>query len=223
MNLLEPELQQKLDDQLGKFLRAVRNAPESVETRGLGEKIISDFENKLFPGIRELWESERRVSTLLFLDGNREPREEIQVEALHKAFSALAPFLFDSFTDNEDADLLSKSIKTYFGLRGLQVGDGSNGFLGLIVDANRGEVRRVGFMPTAFFIPDSAEFYTFLCAWNARPDGATQHQWINGYPGNPAAGAMRSVKRNVNEKLMVLDIRLASRVPPRLEKIVNVP
>lgn len=93
-----------------------------------------------------------------------------------------------------------------------------SGYLGLIVDQARGEVRRKGYQPTVYFNADSAEWHTLVVAWRAGSDGATQAQWENGYRGKRSAAAMRNVKSRVNDKLSVLDVELAPRVPPRIRE-----
>ena len=106
---------------------------------------------------------------------------------------------------------------------GKNIPPGEYGFLNLKVDTEHCEVRRNGHHAVAYFKRDSAEWHTFVVAWNAGKTGATQQQWTNGYPGDPAPEARKSVKRNVNDKLQVLGIRLALRTPPKLEQIDEVP
>jgi hypothetical protein len=101
------------------------------------------------------------------------------------------------------------------------------GYLGLVVDEAHGEVRRTGQdyeRLTASFIVGTSEWHTFLVAWKAENDGATEEAWRNGYPGGQKLQSRRAVKRRVNEKLGILDVRLEKRVPPKLidKNVTNV-
>ena len=81
-------------------------------------------------------------------------------------------------------------------------------YLGLIVDENRGEVRRKGNRNTVSMDPDSAMWHTFIVAFRAGGCGATKAAWENGYPGEMNASAMRSVKKDVRTKLISLGVTL---------------
>ncbi len=130
-----------------------------------------------------------------------------------------------------DADETSRWLKTLIhtlrtstqsaGMDNL-VSDGSS-FLDLKVDRIRGEVRRVGNRNVVCFRPESAELHTFIVAFDSGDVGATKQKWMNGYPGDTSRGkaqdAMRSVKKVVSGKLLVLGLRLKKGVPPTLEEV----
>ncbi|WP_437206621.1 hypothetical protein [Planctomicrobium sp. SH664] len=82
------------------------------------------------------------------------------------------------------------------------------GYLGLSVDRARGEVRRVGFKPTVYLGSESAALHMFLVAFNAGEKGATTEELLKNYPADQRSTHRANVKRNVNNKLHVLDVRL---------------
>src|SRR5262249_43804823 len=87
------------------------------------------------------------------------------------------------------------------------------GYLGLLVDEARGEVRRLGKRHdagaprTVRLDTASAEGHTFLVAFRAGERGATDEEWEKGYPGGPVERRrMRNCKSRVKKKLEGLDL-----------------
>jgi len=81
-----------------------------------------------------------------------------------------------------------------------------SGYLGLVVDEARGEVRRAGHNRgnAVTFDVDAADWHTFLTAWRAGEQGATDAQWRTGYPGDWSQRRKR--KSAASDKLSVLNI-----------------
>jgi hypothetical protein len=86
------------------------------------------------------------------------------------------------------------------------------GYLGLIVDEARGEVRRevkdadgCQKLKVVEFETDSAEWRTFLVAYHAGEQGATNAEWERGYPGDWPSRRKR--KQAAGEKLARLNVR----------------
>lgn len=80
------------------------------------------------------------------------------------------------------------------------------GYLDLMVDRERREVRRSGDKHQENFVKLSGDcdWHTFLVAFDAGPTGATNAQWERGYPGK--WDARRKRKSAVQEKLVELDV-----------------
>jgi hypothetical protein len=101
--------------------------------------------------------------------------------------------------------------------------DPKPGYLNLIVYKESGKVRRVGKVDRfgrpkeALFETDSAEWHTFIVAYQAGERGATGEEWREGYPGE--WDARRKRKAEVKAKLSVLDID----IPDRSLRLVDLP
>lgn len=81
-----------------------------------------------------------------------------------------------------------------------------SGFLGLVVDEARGEIRRPGFNggePVRFQV-ESSEWHTFFVAFKAGESGATDAEWKSGYPGTWSARRKR--KSDAGAELVRLNI-----------------
>jgi len=94
----------------------------------------------------------------------------------------------------------------------------SPGFLGLMVDEANGRVRRVGYeaKPDIQF-PVTAEssdrsvspvWHTFLVAFNAGGNGATNEMWMDGYTGDVNGKGPAQSKQRVKKELQKLDLTL---------------
>ena len=91
-----------------------------------------------------------------------------------------------------------------------------HGYLGLVVDELRGEVRRVNLGAAVYFDPDSLAWTVFLAAWNGGDLGCSKREWE--YRDDLLHDPIRekAIRRDVNKKLRILSIRLQPRRPPRL-------
>lgn len=95
------------------------------------------------------------------------------------------------------------------------------GHLGLNVDEQHGEVRREGYrMPIHFVVP-SLEWLIFLAAWNGGACGCSVEQWERRDRMLKVKDREKSIRRNVNDKLKRLGIRLKPRRPPRFVELTR--
>ncbi len=83
------------------------------------------------------------------------------------------------------------------------------GYLGLIVDVKHAEVRRAGEryeqLPPVCFEVGTAEWHTFLVAFQAGEHGASEDAWKNDYHGDWKSGR-KNAKHRAAAKLNLLDI-----------------
>lgn len=91
-----------------------------------------------------------------------------------------------------------------------------HGYLGLVVDELRGEVRRVNLDPVVFFKPDSLAWTVFLAAWNGGESGCGKGEWDCREDLLQDPIREKAIRRDVNQKLRILSIGLEPRRPPRL-------
>jgi hypothetical protein len=91
-----------------------------------------------------------------------------------------------------------------------------SGYLGLVVDEERGEVRRSNYDAPVCFLPDSVAWTVFLAAWNGGESGCSQEIWESREDLLQDPIREKAIRRDVSKKLRVLGIRLQLRQPPRL-------
>lgn len=90
------------------------------------------------------------------------------------------------------------------------------GYLGLVVDEERGEVRRCSFDAPVCFEPDSLTWTVFLAAWDGGEPGCSQENWDRRDDLLQDPIREKAIRRDVNQKLRILGIRLVPRCLPRL-------
>lgn len=90
------------------------------------------------------------------------------------------------------------------------------GYLDLLVDEQRGEVRRCNFGAQVCFEPDSVAWTVFLAAWNGGESGCSHEIWDCRGDLLQDPITVKAIRRNVNQKLSILRIRLEPRRLPRL-------
>ncbi len=91
-----------------------------------------------------------------------------------------------------------------------------HGYLGLVVDELRGEVRRANLDTAVCFEPDSLAWKIFLAAWNGGESGCSKGEWDCRDDLLQDPIREKAIRRDVNQKLRILSIRLEPRRPPRL-------
>jgi hypothetical protein len=92
-----------------------------------------------------------------------------------------------------------------------------SGYLGLIVDMERGEVRREGKNCTVNFQTESAEWYWFATMFRCGDRGATSDQIAANYPTSSSShAAMRQARARVVDKLYVLGVGASRGYPAKL-------
>lgn len=96
-----------------------------------------------------------------------------------------------------------------------------DGYLGLIVDEQQGEVRRRGLNVTVSFQVGSVPWQIFLIAWESGATGCSVEDWLRHKSDMQIEGISKYHSRNVNDKLAVLGLRLELRRPPRLVEIAQ--
>lgn len=96
-----------------------------------------------------------------------------------------------------------------------------DGYLGLIVDEQQGEVRRRGLNVAVSFQVGSVPWEIFLIAWESGATGCSVENWLRHKSDMQIEGISKYHSRNVNNKLAVLGLRLELRRPPRLVEITQ--
>lgn len=94
-----------------------------------------------------------------------------------------------------------------------------DGYLGLRVDAQHHDVRRLGWPATVTFKPNSKEWQIFRMAWEAGAQGCSTADWNRLEWELEIVGISKSHRQSVSNKLAVIGLRLACRCPPRLIEI----
>lgn len=90
------------------------------------------------------------------------------------------------------------------------------GYLGLVVDEERGEVQRYSFDAPVCFEPDSLTWTVFLAAWDEGEPGCSPEKWDLRDDLLQDPIREKSTRRDLNQKLRILGIRLVPRCLPRL-------
>ena len=94
------------------------------------------------------------------------------------------------------------------------------GAFGLRVRKQSGLVKRDGRQAVAEFAPGSAELFTFLIAFKSGEAGATEEEWMAGYPAEPES--RRQLRQKVNVKLRRIGLRTSPGFPMKLQEIEGV-
>lgn len=98
-----------------------------------------------------------------------------------------------------------------------------DGYLGLIVDEEHGEVRRRGTNVTVSFDVGSLPWQVFVMAWESGETGCGAEDWMQHKSDTQSEVDHKYHRREVNDKIAVLGLRLEHRRPPRLVEIVRAP
>lgn len=181
-----------------------------VDLSGTVEKVYLDTEaRKLVHEIEFVEDHDRSTRLADVLQRAIDAADEDDPAAVRDAMTAAAEHCWSLRERIIERSNRTAEVKSALYAEGRESVSAVPGYLDLIVDPVRGEVKRVGYnhgQPVRFDV-DAADWHTFYVAFKGGENGATNTEWEKDYPGE--WDSHRKRKSAAGDKLKALGIQFA--------------